>query len=64
MRQVCWVTRITPAAPGQMLGVAQATSSQTIAQDPITIFFRNKIFLFPNKFCVLLEQLKNCSETK
>ena len=41
-----------------MLRVAPATRSQIIVQGSIIIF------LFPNKFCVLLKQLKNYSGTK
>ena len=37
----------------QMLEIARATGSETIVQGPIITF------LFPNKFFVLLEQLKN-----
>jgi len=48
----------------QILGVARVTGNQTITQDTIIIFCFRIIFLFPNKFFVLLEQLKNYSETK
>ena len=48
-----------------MLSVARATGSQTIVQDSITNFFGlEQFFLFPNKFFVLLEQLKIYSKIK
>ena len=57
-----------PAASGQqrwqMLGAVRVTGTQIIAKGPITIFYFGNFFLFPNKFSVLLEQLKNCFGTK